>query len=210
MRDTLPMFSLALIFACGPAVDVAPTDDTGSTGEVSSTSDSSSTTAVAPGSAATTAATSADPGPGSESSSSTIASGEDTGASESTASEPGHYTVSGTVTRSVEPMEGNDGVGPMYIAIVSTCDFVFDLVAADVVLDADPGRGAAWQIAAVPEGTWYFIAFLDDDEDAELPSPMPDRGDLVAGDGGGIGCAEFTVDGADVTGVDLDLDFVMP
>ena len=59
----------------------------------------------------------------------------------------------------------------------------------------------------VPDGTYYFSGFLDDDRDAQ--NGAPDRGDLVPAEGMFPTCVEVVVDGADVDGVVLDLNFTM-
>lgn len=126
--------------------------------------------------------------------------------------DPGAFVVSGEVTRSVEPAPGNDAIGDLYVAIVDDCTFTPGVINAGVVA-ADlsaPDAAAPYSIAEIPNGTWYFIAFLDDDLDAGLPRPSPDSGDFVVSDGiGGLGCTEFTIDGADQGGVNIDLNFVL-
>ena len=202
----------ALTFACllagctGRASDLEPPDDTGSTGSTSAEEASST------GNGETTGSESVDT-TSAEAPESSTSSDESTGESDSTGATTGAatgFSVSGVVTRSVDPANGNDGVGTLYFAVVDSCGTSFDLVAAETLEDADTSAPVPYTVTDVPDGTWFMVVYLDDDGDAELPNPAPDSGDLVVSSGASIGCAEVTVDGADVDGIDLNLNFVLP
>jgi len=202
----------ALTFACllagctGRASDLEPPVDGGPTGGTSAATTSST------GDSETTGSESADTTSGEEPESST-SSDESTGEDGSTGATTGAatgFSVSGVVTRSVDPASGNDGVGALYFAVVDSCGTSFDLVAAETIEDADTSAPVPYSVSDVPDGTWFMVVYLDDDGDAELPNPAPDSGDLVVSSGASIGCAELTVDGADVEGIDLNLNFVLP
>jgi hypothetical protein len=121
------------------------------------------------------------------------------------------YTVSGTITRSadVKFTKGADGIGDLNIALVSECSMnpppteLYGFVEAADLSSAD--NAIPYDVADVPVGTHYMIAFLDDNDSGDL-----DSGDLVASDGLGIKCTEVTVVDADIEGADLELNFVLP
>ena len=53
-------------------------------------------------------------------------------------------------------------------------------VASTVVMDAELSGDASevsYFVADVPVGTWYLVAFLDDNDNADLTAETPDAGD---------------------------------
>lgn len=129
------------------------------------------------------------------------------------------YSVSGTVSRSVEPGYGGDGRGTLYIALVHTCptstDDDAEPVAAASVDNADlssPGATVAFTLSNVPTGTYQLNAFLDDvtSSGSMTGSPFPGKGDMVAFDGLSAQCTAVEVQGIDVQGASFTLNMVMP
>lgn len=149
--------------------------------------------------------TSTDP-TGDTGSSSGSGSGEESGS--------GLGSVRGVVIRSVEPFAGNDAIGDLYVGLLAECSQDAATVGdSEPIIGADlsaPGSNVMYEITNVPDGTFYVVAFLDDDMDAA--DGMPDMGDLVTADGFGPGCVEVTVaDGASVVAPEaVNLNFVYP
>jgi hypothetical protein len=159
----------------------------------------------------------------------TLASSDDAAPSPSTTAEPesttaepesttgpseASFSVSGVVTRlaSAPIAEGNDGIGTLYIGAFAACSHeaapigIFAMPEADFSSEA---HEVPWQIDGLPPGPVYFGLFLDDDGDAELPSPLPGPGDPTYADDvcdGLLSCIEIEIPEADVTEAALVLD----
>jgi hypothetical protein len=140
---------------------------------------------------------------------------ESTGEPESsTGSSAPSFSVSGVVTRlaSAPIAEGNDGIGTLYIGAFAACSQgeapigVFAMPEADF---SSEDHEVPWQIDGLPAGPVYFGLFLDDDGDAELPSPLPGPGDPTYAEDvcdGLLSCIEIEILEADVTDAALVLD----
>lgn len=165
----------------------------------------------------------------------TLASGDDDGPSPSTTAAPesttgdagstgdaesttgsseASFSVSGVVTRlaSAPIADGNDGIGTLYIGAFAACSHeeapigIFAMPEADL---SSEDHEVPWQIDGLPPGPVYFGLFLDDDGDAELPSPLPGPGDPTYADDvcdGLLSCIEIEIPEADVTEAALVLD----
>lgn len=176
-------------------------ESTGTTGSTTGEDTTTSTTGASTSDASTSAGTTGAETTGDATTTSTT--GDTTGAVS--------FTVSGAITRSpdVKFTKGADGIGDVNIALVSECTMnpppteLYAFVEAGDLSSAD--NAVAYEIAEVPAGTHYLIAFLDDDDSGDLNS-----GDLVASDGLGIKCTEVIVADADVAGADLELNLVLP
>jgi hypothetical protein len=220
-KSCIAVLATTLLSGCSDrASDVGDTDvhdDTTATGggetfstqpATTDTGQTTTTASSATGGDATSAADTTDSGDA------TGPGDSETTSTDTTGAPVGSYPVSGTVTRSTELAEGNDGIGTLWLAVVDNCGFDFEVAAAAMIPDADlsrPGAAAPFTVPDVPEGAWFVIAYLDDNENAQLPDPQPDPGDLVGSDGlGGVACMPVIVDGAAVEGITLDLNFVLP
>ena len=123
-------------------------------------------------------------------------------------------TVSGNFSRSVDPGGSNDGVGDAYLGLLVACNQNAESIASTTVLDADLSMDGAivpFAIEDVPDGTYYLTGFFDDNQNTDPLDPGPDLNDLASAMGLGPQCTEVTVTGgADVTGVVLTFNFVVP
>jgi hypothetical protein len=121
-------------------------------------------------------------------------------------------SVRGAVIRSVEPAAGNDGIGDLYVGLLAECSQDAAQVGSAMVMNADlsaAGSNVMYEILDVPDGTFFVVAFMDDNGNAA--DGMPDMGDLVTADGLGPGCVEVTVAGADVVAPEaVNLNFLYP
>lgn len=123
-------------------------------------------------------------------------------------------TVRGAVIRSAEPAAGNDGIGDIYVGMLAECaQDAAEVGDAAVVMDADlsaPGSTAMYEITNVPDGTFYVVAFMDDNDNSV--DGNPDMGDIVTAEGLGPGCVEVTVAGAAdvVAPMAVNLNFLYP
>jgi hypothetical protein len=108
-------------------------------------------------------------------------------------------SVRGAVIRSVEPAAGDDAIGDLYVGLLAECAQDAATVGdGDQIMGADlmaPGATVMYEIPNVPDGTFYVVAFLDDDMNADPVMGEPDTDDLVTADGFGPGCVEVTVAG---------------
>lgn len=124
-------------------------------------------------------------------------------------------SIRGAVIRSVEPAAGNDAIGNLYVGLLAECQQDAASVGDGAqVMDADfsaPGATVMYEIPDVPDGTYYVVAFLDDNGNS-TPDSGPDMGDLVTAEGLGPGCVEVTVAGAAsvVAPEAVDLNFLYP
>lgn len=128
------------------------------------------------------------------------------------------YSVSGTVTRSVEPDLGGDAIGDIYLTMMETCpsstgcveDIVSDVAIMGADLSAD-GAEVPFELSKrVPNGTYYLSGIMDDTPNIEIPDIYSGEGDLVVFGQAAPACVEVVVAGGDVTGVGVDFNFVMP
>jgi len=126
------------------------------------------------------------------------------------------YSIHGVVTRADAAPPSGDGVGTLWIAVLSECSLGAELAGAAVVPDADlsaAGVPVAFEAAELPPGDYHLALFLDDDGSADPMMPTPSPGDLVYADGVGDGmlsCVPVTVDDEDVEGLALVLNAVVP
>jgi hypothetical protein len=150
--------------------------------------------------------------PDSDSSDSDPSAGSSSGGSETSGS--GLGTIRGAVIRSAEPAAGNDGIGDIYVGLLAECAQDAATVGdAAVIMDADlsaPGATVMYEITSVPDGTFYVVAFMDDNGNAV--DGNPDMGDIVTAEGLGPGCVEVTVAGAAdvVAPMAVNLNFLYP
>lgn len=123
-------------------------------------------------------------------------------------------TVTANFVRTAEPAQGSDGIGILYGGMLAACDQDSEGIADFTLADADfsaPGTVVTGTYENVPDGTFYIVAFLDDNENADPNDPGPDSADLVASEGFGPGCVEVTVSGSDITAPEaLQLNLVYP
>jgi hypothetical protein len=123
-------------------------------------------------------------------------------------------SVRGAVIRTIEPAEGEDGIGDLYVGLLAECaQDAASVGDGDQIVGADlsaPGATVMYEILNVPDGTFYVVGFLDDDQNAA--DGMPDRDDIVTADGLGPGCVEVTVTGGNsvVAPSPVELNFLYP
>lgn len=125
------------------------------------------------------------------------------------------YSISGTFRRSVTAMIGfgNDGIGDAYIGALVACEQDAEDAGGTVVENADLSsteNTVEFTIEGLEDGTYYIAGFFDDNQNADPNDPAPDMGDFATTQGLGIGCVEVTVDGADVTDVEVVFNFTVP
>ena len=138
--------------------------------------------------------------------------------SEGTEGDAAVYSVSGSVTRTATLPKDGDGVGTLVVGALAECDLAAPVIfGAAIVPNADlSGDGASvdFVVEALPSGTVFLAAFLDDDGNLDPKNPLPDEGDPVLADVAGDGiltCVEVAIDDDDVTGVEIDLnEIAMP
>lgn len=173
------------------------TDDGDSTGTDSESGEGSSTSEES-GETGSTSTTEGDSG--------------ETDSSDSTGDEPS-AAVSGVVTRSVEPSDGNDAIGTLYVSVMSSCNATAKIISWTKVDKADLSAADAEQpflIEKIPNGKFYVSGYLDDNENAAMDKPLPDKGDLIPANGIILKCLEVTVADSDVSGLVLDLNLAFP
>jgi len=129
------------------------------------------------------------------------------------------YTVSVTVVRTVPPLFGGDGIGPLHIGLLSGACFKTDgsqgdMVAERIVVDppvdlSAPGSSYQFDFVDIPNGVYYINGFIDDVTDATEARPLPAVGDLVSFKDLGPGCVKVIADGADVVADPYQLNMVM-
>lgn len=126
------------------------------------------------------------------------------------------YSILGVVTRAETAVPTGDGVGTLWIAVLSDCDLGAAVAGAAVVNGADFAAADAaveFEASELAPGDYHLALFLDDDLDADPMMPGPDPGDLVYAEGVGDGvlsCVAVTVDVEDVEGVALVLTAAVP
>ena len=213
MFRKLLLMVVAVLPACADRTTADGDESTGSTGgSTDGASDGDESTSAVPGTTdGTTDEGPASTGPDNDTTDGGSTGGDTTtGGADSTDTGAALHSVSGTLTRSVEPSPQNDAVGDVYLAIVDNCGLSFDVITAGVAEDVDlsaPGASAEYTVPGVPNGEWFVVAFLDDNDDA-ADNMMPGPGDLGVSSGVSIGCAPITIAGADATGIDIDFNFV--
>jgi hypothetical protein len=117
--------------------------------------------------------------------------------------------LSGTVTRSIDPVSGQDGIGDLYVIVFEDhpSSSEASIVGEAVVSGADfSGAGATviYELPAVPPRPepYFMVAILDDDESGMLDGPDVNdlRSDLYS----------VTIESSKPVVQDLDLDQVVP
>lgn len=133
--------------------------------------------------------------------------------------DPETYSVSGIITRSVEPDPalGGDGIGDVYLELMVECpslsgcltEVVSNIDLEDVDLSA-PGASVPFEATGIPNGTYYLSGLLNDAFNTINPERISETGDLVMFGLAAPRCVEVTVAGGNVTGVSADFNSVMP
>jgi hypothetical protein len=124
--------------------------------------------------------------------------------------------VRGAVIRSVAPAVGQDGIGTLYVGLLVQCTADSEQAGgATPVEGADlsaDGSQVLYEVTGVAAGTYYMVAFLDDNLNADAANPYADNADLVTAEGFAPGCVEVTiVDGQMVNApAPIDLNLVYP
>ncbi|HET6584943.1 MAG TPA: hypothetical protein VFG69_15915 [Nannocystaceae bacterium] len=145
--------------------------------------------------------------------------GDDVGDDESSGGEtPGDPDtgVRGAVIRSVAPAIGQDAIGTLYVGLLVECTAdSAQAGGATPVENADlsaDGSQVLYEVTGVAPGTYYMVAFLDDNLNADPANPYADNADLVTAEGFAPGCVEVTiVDGQMVNApAPIDLNLVYP
>jgi hypothetical protein len=195
----------------GAATSATASEATGTASDTSTGTTADETTGTGTGTGASTSAgsdsTSTSTGGSTESTDATDATGatgETTGGTDDAT-----YLVWGAIYRSadLEFAPGNDGVGPVTVGIVDDCTYPPNPFVFTTIPDADlsdPNARVEYLLTASP-GTYYLLATLDDNENDVI-----DSGDLIPAEGLTLKCVEFVITDADLEGVDLELDFVLP
>jgi hypothetical protein len=105
--------------------------------------------------------------------------------------------VRGAVIRSVAPAAGQDGIGTLYVGLLVQCTADSEQAGgATPVENADlsaDGSQVLYEVTGVAAGTYYIVAFLDDNLNADAANPYADNADLVTAEGFAPGCVEVTV-----------------
>ncbi|MBC8073582.1 MAG: hypothetical protein IAG13_34995 [Deltaproteobacteria bacterium] len=145
--------------------------------------------------------------------------GEDSGGDESSGGDeaPGDPStgVRGAVVRSVSPAVGEDAVGTLYVGLLIECTADSAQAGGATPVDADlsaDGSQALYEVTGVAPGTYYLVAFLDDNLNADASDPYADNKDLVTAEGFAPGCVQVTVvDGEIATAPEaINLNLVYP
>ncbi len=97
------------------------------------------------------------------------------------------YSISGTVTRSVEPDLGGDAIGDIYLTMMETCpsstgcieEIISDVSIVGADLSGDGVQVAFEMSKRVPNGTYYLSGIMDDAPNTEIPDIYSGVGDLV-------------------------------
>jgi hypothetical protein len=123
--------------------------------------------------------------------------------------------VRGAVIRSVAPAVGQDAIGTLYVGLLIQCtaDSASAGGATPVAADLSAeGSQALYEVTGVAPGTYYLVAFLDDNGNADPNDPYADNADLVTAEGFAPGCVEVTiVDGQMATAPEaVNLNLVYP
>jgi hypothetical protein len=175
-----------------PATSVGSTDPTGASDDDEGGEESDSGGPVDDTNGAE-ASTSSDPPP--PATSAGDEGGEESGGEESGGSPT--TGVRGAVIRSVAPAAGQDGIGTLYVGLLVQCTADSEQAGgATPVMGADlsaEGSQALYEVTGVAPGTYYLVAFLDDNLNADPNNPYADNADLVTADGFAPGCVEVTI-----------------
>lgn len=124
--------------------------------------------------------------------------------------------VRGAVIRSVAPAVGQDGIGTLYVGLLIECTAdsasaggATPVEGADLSTD---GAQVLYEVTGIAPGTYYMVAFLDDNLNADPNDPYADNADLVTAEGFAPGCVEVTiVDGQMVNAPEpINLNLVYP
>jgi hypothetical protein len=124
--------------------------------------------------------------------------------------------VRGAVIRSVAPAAGQDAIGTLYVGLLVECTAdSAQAGGATPVMGADlsaEGSQVLYEVTGVAPGTYYLVAFLDDNLNADPNDPYADSADLVTAEGFAPGCVEVTiVDGQMTTApAPVNLNLVYP
>lgn len=123
--------------------------------------------------------------------------------------------VRGAVIRSVAPAAGQDAIGTLYVGLLIQCTADSEQAGGATPVAADlsaEGSQALYEVTGVAPGTYYLVAFLDDNGNADPNSPYADNADLVTAEGFAPGCVEVTiVDGQMTTApAAVNLNLVYP
>jgi hypothetical protein len=146
-------------------------------------------------------------------------SGEDSGGDASSGGDeaPGDPStgVRGAVVRSVAPAVGEDAIGTLYVGLLVECTADSASAGGATPVDADlsaAGSQVLYEVTGVAPGTYYLVAFLDDNLNANASDPYADNKDLVTAEGFAPGCVQVTVvDGEIATApAPIDLNLVYP
>lgn len=125
--------------------------------------------------------------------------------------------IRGYAIRTIPLPSNSDGVGTLYVAALSECDFRSTLLGAAGVPEANlfaPDDEVDFVISDLPAGSIHLAAFLDDNQDADPKRPQVGATDLVhapsgVGDGH-VDCIEVDTAEASIHGVRVELDGVAP
>lgn len=124
--------------------------------------------------------------------------------------------VRGAVIRSVAPAAGQDGIGTLYVGLLVQCTADSEQAGgATPVENADlsaDGSQVLYEVTGVAAGTYYIVAFLDDNLNADAANPYADNADLVTAEGFAPGCVEVTVVDGQMTNAPepVNLNLVYP
>lgn len=144
------------------------------------------------------------------------------------------YSISGTVTRSIEPdpslwmcrfaplisgfgPERCDAKGDIYLHVMHECPSLSgclpEIIGETIIPDADlseSGASIPFEIANLPNGTYYLSGFMDDAPNIFNPLDISETGDLVMFGDAAPRCEEVIVSARHVSGVTANFDSVMP
>ena len=144
------------------------------------------------------------------------------------------YSISGTVTRSIEldpnlwmcklaPIisgfgpERCDAQGDIYLSLTYECPSISgcmpEIAAGITILDADlseEGASNPFEMSDLPNGTYYLSGSMDDAPNIFNPVNIAETGDLIMFGGSAPRCEEVIVSDGNVSGVNVDFDTIMP
>lgn len=130
----------------------------------------------------------------------------------------GASTVRGTITRSAELADDGDGLGTVHVGLTDVCARADGtaprLIASLEVPDADlseQGATVPFELEVSHGGTLHAAAWFDDVVNAEQDEALPGKGDLAMFAGAAPICVPVELElGSTVSGVELDLNYLMP
>ena len=129
----------------------------------------------------------------------------------------GFASLSGNVTRSMEPANG--GVGTLYIIVLErnpisspgTRFLGFTTIANADMSEAEASIEYAIEDIPISSDEYHILAFLDDDNNARTVYPLPEDPDLVAIEGvGGVSLPTVVMDEARAFTLDIVLNLTYP